>query len=250
MGASYRARPPDRLLSEPGYRELGRDTPVGSAFLDPDDEPLGSPDTTDYFGGSEFFEDDPSEDCSIDAPSGTDESLLAQAAPAIAFESPPVLSPPIAPYRPRKIVQGPRKTVQPQTPLPPSILVRIDDWIAAYLSSPPPSPARSGPSRMRPRSSPLSSSGPPPKRSRVSLAPALPSSALHYVPTKLLPPRKRFTALERIETLEREVESLTTRLAAAMIQIDALQRDDIGRDVREVRIEARLKRVKDTMQRR
>ncbi|GJV23725.1 hypothetical protein Tco_1376420 [Tanacetum coccineum] len=228
----------------------GCDTLVGSASSDPDDEPLGSPDTTDYFGGSEFSEDDPSEDYSIDAPSGTDESLLAQAAPVIALESPPVLSPPIAPYRPRKIVQGPRKTVQPQPPLPPSILARINDWIAAYLSSPPPSPARSGPSRMRPQSSPSSSSGPPPKRCRVSLAPASPAPTLHYVPTELLPPRKRFIALERIETLKREVVSLTTRLAAAVIQIDALKRDDIGRDVREVGIEARLKRVKDTMQRR
>ncbi|GJV23726.1 putative reverse transcriptase domain-containing protein [Tanacetum coccineum] len=89
----------------------GRDTPVGSAASDPDDEPLGSPDTVDYFEGYEFSEDDPSEDSSIDAPSGTDESLTAQATPAIAPELLLVLSSPIAPYRPRKIVQGQRKTL-------------------------------------------------------------------------------------------------------------------------------------------
>ncbi|GJY53219.1 hypothetical protein Tco_0444883 [Tanacetum coccineum] len=45
-------------------------------------------------------QDDPYQKTSpIDASSGTDESLPAQAAPAIAPESPPTLSPPIAPYR-------------------------------------------------------------------------------------------------------------------------------------------------------
>nr|GEZ31410.1 hypothetical protein [Tanacetum cinerariifolium] len=68
------------------------------------------------------------------------------------------------------------------------------------------------------------------------------------MPTELLPPCKRFVALERIEALEREVESLTARLAAAMILIDTLLRDDIGRNVREVRIEARVKRVEDAIQ--
>ncbi|GKG57958.1 hypothetical protein Tco_0589569, partial [Tanacetum coccineum] len=37
----------------------------------PDDEPLGSPDTADYFGGSEFSEDEPSKDDPIDAASAT-----------------------------------------------------------------------------------------------------------------------------------------------------------------------------------
>ncbi|GJU10981.1 hypothetical protein Tco_1133377 [Tanacetum coccineum] len=67
--------------------------------LDPDDEPLGSLYIADFYLGFEVLEDDPSEDVSIDASSGTDESLPAQAAPAIAPESPPTLSPPIAPYR-------------------------------------------------------------------------------------------------------------------------------------------------------
>ncbi|GJT89174.1 hypothetical protein Tco_1070891 [Tanacetum coccineum] len=67
--------------------------------LDPDDEPLGSLYIVDYYLGSEFLKDDPSEDGSIDASSGTDESLPAQAALAIAPESPSTLSPPIAPYR-------------------------------------------------------------------------------------------------------------------------------------------------------
>ncbi|GJS05282.1 hypothetical protein Tco_0321790 [Tanacetum coccineum] len=46
-------------------------SPAISAALDPDDEPLGSPDTTDYFGDSEFSEDDPSGDDTIDASSDT-----------------------------------------------------------------------------------------------------------------------------------------------------------------------------------
>nr|GEU91870.1 reverse transcriptase domain-containing protein [Tanacetum cinerariifolium] len=70
---------------------------------------------------------------------------------------------------------------------------------AAYLFSPP--PACSGPSSKRPRSSPSSPIGPPPR--------------------------------ERIETFEGEVESLTARLATVEIQMDALQRNNIGRDVRE-----------------
>ncbi|GJT97251.1 hypothetical protein Tco_1092769 [Tanacetum coccineum] len=37
-----------------------RDSPAISAASDPDDEPLGSPDTAEYFRGSEFSEDDPS----------------------------------------------------------------------------------------------------------------------------------------------------------------------------------------------
>ncbi|GKD12461.1 putative reverse transcriptase domain-containing protein [Tanacetum coccineum] len=148
----------------------GHDTSVGSAASDPDNEPLGSLGTTGHFGGSEFSKDDPSKHGSIDAMS----------------------------------VHGPRKTVRPRPPLPPSILARIEDWIVAYLSSPQLSSPRLGPSRRRPRSSPSSSLGPPPKRGRVSPAPASPAPALHSVPIELLPPRKSFTASKRIETLERE----------------------------------------------
>ncbi|GKB35298.1 hypothetical protein Tco_0880240 [Tanacetum coccineum] len=50
----------------------GRDTPVRSVALDHDDEPLGSPDTINYYGGLEYSEDDPSEDDSVDTLSGTD----------------------------------------------------------------------------------------------------------------------------------------------------------------------------------
>ncbi|GJR82375.1 hypothetical protein Tco_0153160 [Tanacetum coccineum] len=89
-----------------------------------------------------------------------------------------------------------------------------------------------GPSRKRPHFSPSSSPGPPPKRCRVSHAPVSPA------PTS-----------DRIETLEREVKSLTTRLATVEILIDALQRDDIGRDVKETGLEARVKRLEDAMQR-
>ncbi|GKB52376.1 hypothetical protein Tco_1339144 [Tanacetum coccineum] len=137
-------------------------SPSISAATDPDNEPLGSPDIADYYGGSEFSEDDPSEDGSIDASSGTDESPPAQDTPDIAIESPPM--------------------VRPKPPLPLPILARIDDWIASLPSLPPPSPARSGPSYRRPRSSPSSSVGPPPKRCRVSLAPALPVLALPAMP--------------------------------------------------------------------
>ncbi|GKB92012.1 hypothetical protein Tco_0964284 [Tanacetum coccineum] len=107
----------------------------------------------------------------------------------------------------------------------------VDAWITTYPSSPPRSPAYSGPSRKRPRSLPSSSTGSPPKRWRESPTPASPTPTLHYVSAELLPPRKRFTALERIETLEREVVTLTARLAAVEFQINALQRDSIGRDV-------------------
>ncbi|GJW74655.1 hypothetical protein Tco_0134025 [Tanacetum coccineum] len=128
---------------------LGHDMSVGSGISNPDDMPLGLPDTGDYYGGSDFSEDEPSKASSIDASSGTNESLSAHAAPAIAPESPPAL---------------------------------------------------------RPRSPSSSFAGPPPKRCRVSPALALPIHALLVVPIKLLPPHKRFTAIERVETLEREVK--------------------------------------------
>ncbi|GJZ60420.1 hypothetical protein Tco_0616236 [Tanacetum coccineum] len=84
---------------------------------------------------------------------------------------------------------------------------------------------------------------PPPKRCRVSPDPASSLAAstpiLPIIPVEMLPSCERFTTSERVETLEREVVSLTTRLAVAEIQIDALQKDVIGRDVRETGIIAR-----------
>ncbi|GJU54036.1 hypothetical protein Tco_1227750 [Tanacetum coccineum] len=195
----------------------GHDIPVRSAASDPNDEPLGSPDPTDYYGWSEFSKDDPSEDDYVDASSGTNESLPAHATPAISLASPPTLSPPIAPCRQRGTVQGPRKIVRPRPPLPSHILTWTNAWIAAYPSSPPSSPARLGPSHNRPRSSPSSSSGPPPKRCGVSLTPALPAHALHYVPIELLPPQNRFIASERIEALERERQGMTPNAIEELI---------------------------------
>ncbi|GKE35586.1 hypothetical protein Tco_1454908 [Tanacetum coccineum] len=48
-------------------------SPAISAASDPDDELLGSPDTADYYGGSESYKDDPSKVGSTDAASDTDE---------------------------------------------------------------------------------------------------------------------------------------------------------------------------------
>ncbi|GJR69787.1 hypothetical protein Tco_0015852 [Tanacetum coccineum] len=141
-------------------------------------------------------------------------------------DSPSASSAPISPYRHHRTVQGSRKMVRPQPTLPPSTLALIAVRVAAPPSpSPPPSPL-----------SPLSSSSPPLSPSRSALlAPALPT-----VPVDLIPPRKRFGAMERIETLKREVESLAARLVAAEIQITALQREETSRDIREVGISARL----------
>ncbi|GJS64883.1 hypothetical protein Tco_0679447 [Tanacetum coccineum] len=77
-------------------------------------------------------------------------------------------------------------------------------------------------------SSPLNSPhslSPHHKRCRVSPTPSLPTAgelaviepALPSMPIKLLPPRKRFTTIERIKTLEIEVKSLTARLIEAEI---------------------------------
>ncbi|GJW16312.1 hypothetical protein Tco_0020445 [Tanacetum coccineum] len=79
-----------------------RVSPAVFAASNLDDELLGSFDNADYYGGYEFYEDDPSEDDPIDASSGIDESSPARAAPIIALESPPALSPLIAPYRTRR----------------------------------------------------------------------------------------------------------------------------------------------------
>ncbi|GKA88376.1 putative reverse transcriptase domain-containing protein [Tanacetum coccineum] len=219
-----------------------------------DDEPIGSPDTADYYGGSEFSEDDPSEDGSIDVASSTDEpsipplpAFYPQTSPI--FVAPVILlghEPPVRiPFRTYSLgtrtIQTPRNSVRPQPPLSSPMLARIKNWIAALPSSPPTSPSHSGPSCKSPRSSsPSSSAGPPPKRCRVSPDPASSLAAstpiLPIIHVEMLPSCERFTTSERVETLEREVVSLTTRLAIAEIQIDALQKDIIGRDVRETGI--------------
>nr|GEV87888.1 RNA-directed DNA polymerase, eukaryota [Tanacetum cinerariifolium] len=88
------------------------------------------------------------------------------------------------------------------------------------------------------------------KRCRVSPTPALLAHALPSVPVNLLPPHKRFSSMERIETLEREVDSLTTRLAEAEIQIVAHSKEDIARDINEVGINVQLRSIEDTLHRR
>ncbi|GKA19676.1 putative reverse transcriptase domain-containing protein [Tanacetum coccineum] len=79
----------------------------------------------------------------------------------------------------------------------------------------------------------------PHKRCRVSPTPALPALALPSIPIELLPPRKRFGTIETIKTAERDIESLRARLTEAKIQIATYQRDDIGRDIKEVGIKHR-----------
>ncbi|GKD20670.1 hypothetical protein Tco_1222373, partial [Tanacetum coccineum] len=153
-------------------------SPAVSAALDPDHEPLGSPDTTDYYRGYEFLRNTP------------------------------------------------HKTTL--------LILRLFHhhhhlYYHHYHHPPIQSPARSGPSYRRSRSSSPSNSphslSPHHKRYRVSPTPALPiagelaviASALPSVPIELLPPHKRFTTIERIETLEIEVKSLTARLTEAEI---------------------------------
>ncbi|GJR77261.1 hypothetical protein Tco_0089626 [Tanacetum coccineum] len=131
----------------------------------------------------------------------------------------------ILPYPAPVVFDSPVVSDSDSPPLTPSTLALIDDWFAALPSSPLLSYAHLGPSHRRPRSSPTSSAAPPPKRCRVSPTPTLPTTteltvmapALHFVHIELLPPYKR---------------------------------DDIGKDVKAVGIEARLKRVKDAMKRR
>ncbi|GJZ81700.1 hypothetical protein Tco_0646694 [Tanacetum coccineum] len=89
-----------------------------------------------------------------------------------------------------------------------------------------PTDASSGPSRRIHRSPLLAA----PTLTELALA----ALALPSIPIDLLPPRKRFGAIERIETAKREIESLRARLAGAEIQIDAHQREEIGKDIREV----------------
>ncbi|GKC23294.1 hypothetical protein Tco_1025444 [Tanacetum coccineum] len=133
--------------------------------------------------------------------------------------SPPTFSPPTAPYRRCGTVQGTRKTVRPQPTLSLSTLALITDWTAAPLVPSPP------PSLLSPLLSTLYRYNPPLCHKPVSPTPALPiagelaviASALPSVPIELLPPHKRFTTIERIETLEIEVKSLTARLTEAEI---------------------------------
>ncbi|GJS40945.1 putative reverse transcriptase domain-containing protein [Tanacetum coccineum] len=168
-----------------------------SAASNPNDEPLGSPDTAGYYGGSEFSEDNPSEDGYTDAASNTDEQPI----------------PPLPTFYPQTSPIFPALVIPPGQEPPVRTLITSQEY-------------------------------------KELLAPASPAPSLHFVSVELLPPCKRFTTSERIETLEREVVSLTTRFAAAEIQIDALQRDIIGRDVRETGLEARVKRLKDARKRR
>ncbi|GJR99741.1 hypothetical protein Tco_0316250 [Tanacetum coccineum] len=143
------------------------------------------------------YKEDPSRDDSFDASAGTDESPPAQVVPVSAPQSPPSLSASIAPYRALETMQGPRKTFRPQ-PRPSRIKVLY----------PLPSPSI-GPSHRRCRSP---SPAPPALVELVLAAPALPS-----IPIDLLPPGKRFGAIERIKTAVREIESLRDRLVASEI---------------------------------
>ncbi|GJV27991.1 hypothetical protein Tco_1384439 [Tanacetum coccineum] len=200
--------------------------------------------------------DEPIEDGSIDVASSTDEPSILPL-PAFYPQMSPIFVAPVIllghepPVRilfktyslKTRTIQTPRNSVRPQPPLSSPMLARISNWIAALPSSPPTSPAHSGPSCKRPRSSsPSSSARLPPKRCRVSPDPASSLAAstpiLPIIPVEMLPSCTRFTTSERAETLEREVVSLTTRLDIAEIQIDALQKDIIGRDVREIGLEA------------
>ncbi|GKG23579.1 hypothetical protein Tco_0391615, partial [Tanacetum coccineum] len=111
----------------------GRTTPAGSeADVDPE----------------EFSEEDPSEDNVVDVASKIDE-LPAQIVPApqiSPISSDPVDEAPAALYMTlmARTVRRSRKTVMPQPTLPPSMLARIEEWIAVPASpSPPPSPLSS-----------------------------------------------------------------------------------------------------------
>ncbi|GJY45983.1 hypothetical protein Tco_0435046 [Tanacetum coccineum] len=93
------------------------------------------------------------------------------------------------------------------------------------------SPAHFRPFRKRSRPSPSSSAGPSRKRCRSPSPAALTSAelalvapALPSIPIDLLPPHKRFDAIERIKTAEREIESLRARLATTESQIVMHQR--------------------------
>ncbi|GKA97379.1 hypothetical protein Tco_0825273 [Tanacetum coccineum] len=115
---------------------------------------------------------------------------------------------------------------------------------------------RSGPSRKRSRPLPSPSTRLSRKRcwspipaALTAIELSLVAALLPSIPIELLMPRNRFGAMDRIETAKREIESLRARLAAAEIHIAAHQRDEIGRDIREVGYRARLKRIEDTLHR-
>ncbi|GJZ31834.1 hypothetical protein Tco_0576881 [Tanacetum coccineum] len=228
-----------------------------------------------------FSEEDPLGDDlyndSTDVSSRTNKSPSAQVVPTLAPQSPPDLFTPIvqlgyeslvALYKTLEVrtMREPKNTIHPQRTLLPAIKASIAWRIAASPSPSPPlsplsplssssplqSPARSRPSRKRSRPLPSPSrkrcrSPSPAALTLVELALAAP--ALPSIPIELLPPHKRFGTIKRIETAKREIESLQARLAVAEIQIGAHQREEIGKDIREVGYRAQLWRIEDTLRR-
>nr|GEU74817.1 hypothetical protein [Tanacetum cinerariifolium] len=178
-----------------------RVSPIASAALDSDDEPHDSPTTSDYFGESET--------------SPISSAPVAQ----LGHESHVALYMTLG----ARIVGELRKTVRPRPSLPLATEAAITRRIVAPsspslppspsspLPSPFPSPAHSGPPRKRFHPSPSSSIRPSQKRcmsppltapapAELPLTPATSSS----IPIELLLPSKRFGAMERITTLERD----------------------------------------------
>ncbi|GJR56515.1 hypothetical protein Tco_1407036 [Tanacetum coccineum] len=199
----------DSFENPPNYEPFeDRVSPVASAPSDSDDEPHDSPATSDYFGGSkvvsdpkEFFKEDPSEDDPTNVSFGTDEPLLILC-PLLRHHPFPLL--PLLNRDMTIEAAIARRIAAPSSPsLPPSP--------SSPLPSPSPSLTHSGPPRKRSCPSPSSSAGPSQKRCRspllayptpaeLELAPASSPS----IPIELLPPRKRFGAIERIKTLKKE----------------------------------------------
>ncbi|GKE25660.1 hypothetical protein Tco_1441044 [Tanacetum coccineum] len=221
--------------------ENDRVSPIASTTSDSNDEPYGTPYTSDYFGRSdvdsdpEEFSEDPSEDDPTDASSRTDEPP-AQIVPAP--QTSPLFNQDMTIAR--RVVTSPTLPPSSSSPLPSSLS----------------SPARSGPSRKRSRPLPSPSTRLSRKRcwspipaALTAIELSLVAALLPSIPIELLMPRNRFGAMDRIETAKREIESLRARLAAAEIHIAAHQRDEIGRDIREVGYRARLKRIEDTLHR-
>ncbi|GJR41224.1 putative reverse transcriptase domain-containing protein [Tanacetum coccineum] len=224
-------------------------SPVDYAASELEAEPLGSPATSDYYARAEYSEEDRSGDDFTNTSSGTDESPPAQAAPAFRPQTSPIFPAPVIqpghetpaciPFRIHfcgtRIMQTPRKTIRPHLALPPTIQTTIAEWATASPSpSPPPSPLSPLPSLSPPPSPPHSEPSRPSSKRCRSPSPATPTSAkvalvapaLPSIPTDLLPPRKSFCSIKRIETLR-------ARLAATKGSIVAHQREEIGRDVRE-----------------
>nr|GEZ23738.1 hypothetical protein [Tanacetum cinerariifolium] len=225
-------------------------SPVESVASEIVAEPLGSPATSDYYDGSKFFL----------------ETILLILLWGQMNHHWLTLHPHFI-LRPIQIAIGEWVVSSPSPSPPPSPLSPLPAF------SPRPSPPHSRPSSRRscpssppsysphptssPRkrcrvsscSSPLPSVGPSLKRCR-SPSPAAPASTevalasptLPSIPTNLLPPRKRFGAIERVDAIhthkhththihthrEREdIETLRARLAAAEGQIAAHQRHEI-----------------------